>query len=276
MRPLLLALLLAAPPASAQRAGGAASGRIQPARWKSVLFIFPNTDAQFHYKGQPRRYKNSLAQDEMDAAAYAFRRLPALVRDLSGGLATLDPARVVIIDTPVRQVTREELAPDGTGRYFLSWDDAWPLIKDHPNWKALPPTWYDSVFVHWNSGPFYGPREGHEMLGRGWGLGTYWNKPGANFTYCTITPAPDSAWRDGMIGEPWLHEWLHGVAAYYRGKGYRMPRGDADGAGSHGYVRDPVKGWSGYYRDLMTGGVMEDGTATGITAAAWAGGPPPH
>jgi len=71
------------------------------------------------------------------------------------------------------------------------------------------------------------------------------------------------------VGEVWLHEWLHGVCAYFAGRGYVMPEGDADGGARHGYLQSRATGWTGYYRDLMTGNVFDAGTATGIPLEAW-------
>ena len=48
-----------------------------------------------------------------------------------------------------------------------------------------------------------------------------------------------------------------------------MPERDADGAELHGYVRSPKRGWTQYYRDLMTGKVSENDGHLGIPLAAW-------
>ena len=56
---------------------------------------------------------------------------------------------------------------------------------------------------------------------------------------------------------PPLHEWLHGVCAYFAGLGYVMPDRDADGGARHGYIQSAVSGWTDYYRDLMTRNVLE-------------------
>jgi hypothetical protein len=48
-----------------------------------------------------------------------------------------------------------------------------------------------------------------------------------------------------------------------------MPDGDADGGARHGYIQSRVSGWTDYYRDLMTGHVLDSGTATGIPLDAW-------
>jgi hypothetical protein len=66
-----------------------------------------------------------------------------------------------------------------------------------------------------------------------------------------------------------LHEWLHGVCRRFQGQGHLMPDRDADGAEIHGYLRSPTVGWTDYYRDLMSGNVIENGSLIGIPLEAW-------
>jgi hypothetical protein len=54
------------------------------------------------------------------------------------------------------------------------------------------------------------------------------------------------------------------------GWGLAMPHGDADGGARHGYNQSPVSGWIDYYRDLMSGNVLENGKRIGIPLGAWA------
>ncbi len=88
-------------------------------------------------------------------------------------------------------------------------------------------------------------------------------------TYAAIANAPSSAWTNEARGEVWLHEWLHGVCAHFAQRGHIMPERDADGGELHGYVRSSTAGWTDYYRDLMSGNVLEDGRRFGIPADAW-------
>ena len=102
------------------------------------------------------------------------------------------------------------------------------------------------------------------------GLGIATSAWSNHATYATVGNAESWIWQIPMVGEVWLHEWLHGVCAYFARQGYPMPDGDADGGGSHGYTQSPVSGWTDYYRDLMTGSVLESGNPTGIPLDAWA------
>jgi hypothetical protein len=88
-------------------------------------------------------------------------------------------------------------------------------------------------------------------------------------TYAAIANAPSSAWENEARGEVWLHEWLHGVCSHFAQRGHVMPERDADGGESHGYVWSATAGWTDYYRDLMSGNVLEDGKRFGIPADAW-------
>ena len=56
---------------------------------------------------------------------------------------------------------------------------------------------------------------------------------------------------------------------HFARQGHPMPSGDADGGDRHGYTRSPATGWTGFYRDLMNGNVIEDGRAKGIPRSAW-------
>ena len=88
-------------------------------------------------------------------------------------------------------------------------------------------------------------------------------------TYAVVGNAPTEAWHREAPGEVWLHEWLHGVCHHFAGKGFPMPKRDADGAEIHGYRRDPEQGWTHYYRDLMTGQVLVAQERLGIRKEAW-------
>jgi hypothetical protein len=125
---------------------------------------------------------------------------------------------------------------------------------------------YDSIFVFW---PQNDSIAGTSISCRGWGLGMGASDWSNGATYAVVANAPSSAWRREAPGEVWLHEWLHGVCPHFASKGHPMPSGEADGAELHGYVRSPLKGWTEYYRELMTGNVLENGQRLGIPLTAW-------
>lgn len=230
--------------------------------WKSVLLIFRKTDLDYvDAAGARRHYTGALSSDEQAAAENAYREFPKLVKDITKDRVAVE-TQVVYVDAPVAQATAE-----GGGNYWLSPDDARRAAG-----ALFPSGTFDSLMVHWSMGP---------IACRGWGLGTYF--PDRSQTYAVIREASASDWRIPKIGEPWLHEWLHGASAFYRGLGYSIPSADADGGGSHGFTQDARDGWTPYYRELMTATVPESytvlgwriySTTKGISPQAWSAAQP--
>jgi hypothetical protein len=130
---------------------------------------------------------------------------------------------------------------------------------------AVPGT-LDSIFVFW---PQHNLRDGTSIRSAGWGLGLAASAWSNDATYATVANTESWRWQVPAVGEVWLHEWLHGVCAYYARQGHVMPDGDADGGARHGYIQSPFSGWTDYYRDLMSGNVLEAGKPTGIPLNAW-------
>jgi hypothetical protein len=99
-------------------------------------------------------------------------------------------------------------------------------------------------------------------------------------TNASIFPV-DDARPDNGFGSPWrnllMHEWLHAVVHFY--SHVRWPTNDVHGGAEHGYHSttegDMVN--SGYFSDLMTGRVREQGALLGIRPGDWARyGTPAH
>jgi hypothetical protein len=108
---------------------------------------------------------------------------------------------------------------------------------------SLAPAGYDSTFVLW---PQRNPIDRSFVPCAGWGLGMAASDWSNGATYASVGIAESLAWEVPMPREVWLHEWLHGVRAYFARLGYNMPDGDADGGARHGYVRSPISGWTDY------------------------------
>ncbi|MBA3963605.1 MAG: hypothetical protein H0X40_17135 [Chthoniobacterales bacterium] len=185
----------------------------------------------------------------------SFGHLPALVSDLTFGRATVE-IEIVTADRTLDSLTLE----DGE-TYWPSPDDTRPEIDELTRLGS-----YDSIFVFWPQNDF---GSNGSIPARGWGLGMSASAWSNHATYATVANAPPFAWRIPKIGEVWLHEWLHGVCAYFRERGHLMPAGDADGGSRHGYVQSETKGWTDYYRDLMNAGVLDEGRLTGIRPDGW-------
>jgi hypothetical protein len=198
---------------------------------------------------------HALSDFEIEEAIESFRHFPELVAELTGGLVFIE----FEIVTAHRTLTT--LAATGPGQYWPSPDDTRPELD------TLAPAYrYDSVFVLW---PQNNLTNGTSIPSAGWGLAIAAG-PWSNWaTYATVANARSATWRVPRLGEVWLHEWLHGVCAFFANRGFTMPAGDADGGGRHGYQQSPVSGWTEYYRDLMTANVLENGRHLGIPLEAW-------
>ncbi|MBV8814527.1 MAG: hypothetical protein JO271_08555 [Verrucomicrobia bacterium] len=225
--------------------------------WKSLLVIYRQVDVTVRTWLLRTRFVHTLSEGEVDDATESFRQFPGLVRELTQGLAAIKP-EIVSADRPLTSLT-----PMGQGKY-------WPSPADtRPELDALAPVGrYASIFVLW---PQNNLETGRTIQSAGWGLALAASDWSNQATYVTVANAESAIWKVPRIGEVWLHEWLHGVCAFYARLGYTMPSGDADGGERHGYKRSPENGWTEYYRDLMSGNVVESGCRVGIPLDAWRG-----
>jgi hypothetical protein len=224
--------------------------------WNAILLVYRRIDVRFRSEGfRERRFTHDLSEEEVRDAVCSFRAFPSLAEDLSGREVGVKH-EIVMVDAPLVSVTEADdrsfwLSPDDTG-------------KELDEFAAAGR--YDSVFVFW---PQTNLISGEKIPCPAWGLGAGPSESSNGATYAVVANAPSWAWTIPIIGEVWLHEWLHGVCRIFASKGFAMPEHDADGGGSHGYVQSPTTGWTDFYRDLMTGQVLERGERKGITADAW-------
>jgi hypothetical protein len=226
--------------------------------WRSLLLVYDTIDVQIRNRaGSSQRFIHSLTGPEVRDAVGSFQQFPTLVEELTSGKAS--------VRYEIHRVERclTSLTQMGEGMYWPSPTDT----REEIDRNAAAGS-FDSVFVLW---PQNNLQNGTSVRSAGWGLGMGASAWSNNATYATVGNTESWIWQIPMIGEVWLHEWLHGVCAYFATLGYIMPDGDADGGGRHGYTQSPVSGWTAYYRDLMTGKVLEDGVATGIPLDAWEG-----
>jgi hypothetical protein len=224
--------------------------------WKALLIVYRRTDVRLPSSWfRKRKFVYEQTDEEVRDAIESFRAFPPLVEELSNGEARVTP-EIAMVEEPLSSVTPEE-----GGTYWPSPDDTRQELD-----ALAPPGKYDSVLVSWAS---VDPVSGEEVPYRGWGLGMGPSDWTNGATYAVVGNAPSWAWAIPIVGEVWLHEWLHGVCRIYEAEGVPMPRYDADGGGSHGYVQSKTTGWTDFYRDLMTGNVLEDGERKGIPARAW-------
>ncbi|HSR24107.1 MAG TPA: hypothetical protein VLW53_11185 [Candidatus Eisenbacteria bacterium] len=216
--------------------------------WRALLLVYRSIDL-------PGDFRHTLGDEEVAAGLDSFSRFPELAAELSGG-----EVEVVVEVAHVRRALGS-LTPMGDGMRWPSPDDTRPELT-----RLAPPGARDSLFALW---PQRDLATGAHVPTGGWGLairGTEWSN-GA--TYATVANADAAAWARPVVGEVWLHEWLHGVCDHFARRGYEMPPRDADGGDAAGYVQSPTDGWCAYYRDLMTARVSVGGRLLGIAPAAW-------
>jgi hypothetical protein len=224
--------------------------------WRSLLLIFGTIDVRLRDpSGRAQRFIHSLTETEVRDAVGSFEQFPSLVEELTSGR--------VRVEYEIRRVDRclDSLTHMSDGMYWPSPSDTSEELDRFGVQNSC-----DSIFVLW---PQRNVREGTSVRSAGWGLGMAASAWSNGATYATVGNAESWIWQIPVVGEVWLHEWLHGVCAYFVEQGYEMPDGDADGGGRHGYIQSRVTGWTDYYRDLMTGKIVEAGKPTGIPLEAW-------
>ena len=224
--------------------------------WKTLFLVYDRIAVAYQDQERGRvRFEYTMTAQEVREGAESFAHFPRLVDDLTSGAARIE-CEVLRATEPLTTLT------------VLRAHEFWPS----PNDVRLELSQvrrirdYHSILVYW---PRHNFLEGTSVPSGGWGLGMGASAWSYDATYATVANAIPAAWKVPLIGEVWLHEWLHGVCAHFAKRGHRMPAGEADGADRHGYVRSPQTGWTDYYRDLMNAGVMEDGQPMGIPASAW-------
>jgi hypothetical protein len=225
--------------------------------WRSLLLIYPAIDVQFRDQSESgQRFIHVLTDTEVSDGVDSFQHFPSLVEELTSHRAT--------VRYEIHRVERclTSLTHMSEGMYWPSPTDTREEID-----RLAAPGSYDSIFILW---PQRNLKDGTSVRSAGWGLGLAASRWSNNATYATIANTESWRWQIPVVGEVWLHEWLHGVCAYFAGRGCPMPDGDADGGARHGYAQSRVSGWTEYYRDLMTGNVLDEGRVKGIPLEAWA------
>jgi hypothetical protein len=226
--------------------------------WRALLLVYREIDL-------PGEFRHRLSVAEVAAGVASFRRFPALAAEWSSGEAG------VAVDVAEAGRPLATLTPMGEGMRWPSPDDTRPELD-----RLAPAGAWDSLFALW---PQRDLATGAEVATGGWGLAIRATEWSNGATYATVANTSVEVWERPVVGEVWLHEWLHGVCDHFVRRGFAMPPRDADGGGDAGYTQSPSEGWSAYYRDLMTGRVRVGERLLGIPAAAWRTGsilsPPP-
>ena len=223
--------------------------------WKPLLLVYRELDVRLPVDSRKRRFHHVASEQEVADALDSFAGFPQLVSELTRGKAGIE-YEIVRPDHALTSLTRES-----SSRF---WPSPYDIRSDLDEFAPLGK--YDSIFVFW---PQRDLKNETGVPCDAWGLAIGASKWTNGATYAAIANAPSFAWTNEAPGEVWLHEWLHGVCAHFAQRGHVMPERDADGGELHGYVRSPTAGWTDYYRDLMSGNVLEGGKRFGIPVNAW-------
>jgi hypothetical protein len=216
--------------------------------WRSLLLVYRSIEL-------PGEFRHTLSEPEVAAGVASFACFPALATDLSGGEVGVT-FEVMPVARPLTTLT-----PMGDDMRWPSPDDTRLDLE-----RLAPPGVFDSLFVLW---PQRDLATGAEVRTGGWGLAIRATEWSNGATYATVANVTDAIWSRPVVGEVWLHEWLHGVCDHFARRGFEMPPADADGGGRAGYEQTPSEGWTGYYRDLMTGRIRFEDRLVGIPPEAW-------
>ncbi len=254
MRTLLSRLFLAAGAFSSTLSIAADSSSTSPQEWRTLLIIKHETDLQI--KDQPA-VRTRIPADNIAAVSRAFtEHTPAFVSELTDGRLKWQPD-VVVSPRPVTSIS-----PMGNNTFWLSPADVKEDIQQY-----APLGKYDGVLFYWKAVNDDGKGLN---VGFGWSLGP---NEGAHFAgFSSVHYAPTGSWgSDSEVTEVFLHEWEHQIEAFYSGKGIKLPKGGLHVDASYGYKHHPTRFWKPWYRDFLTGNVLEpDGTRSGLGEKAWA------
>ena len=231
-----------------------------PICYKHLLLLYTEVDVTYEEAGEQRSFQGKMSEPLKQAIIDAFQNLPKLILDGSNGDVE-STCEVVVME---HQLTKISPFYD-TGLFWVPMDD----VADDLTYYA-PRGKYDSVHVIW----YNGGRQIPSYFGLG---GMLINNGTA--TYSTLIAGEEYWWKNDAqaLGEPILHEWLHGVTSYLLTKGYNnFPFEDLHGAEHYGYPESETEGWMPWYRAYMQCAIWDedDNKYVGISREAWILGTP--
>jgi hypothetical protein len=233
---------------------------IQATTWKVLVLVYRQTNLDFvDASGQTRHLGATMSAATESLMVGAVQTMPKLTHEWSSGVA----AQQMTVVRPPTPLTR--LTALGGGEYWLAPEDIAADIALY-----APTSAYDSIMVVWQPWDTddYVPSAG---WGLSWPAGAASN--GAAYATVTVPPSGDNYWITGQAypGEPFMHEWLHGVIDYYTSQGSNTPALHANAA--YGYT-DHAGSFAGWYGDLMRQHVKDPltGDYVGISSLDWQSG----
>jgi hypothetical protein len=102
--------------------------------------------------------------------------------------------------------------------------------------------------------------------GFGWTITSANAYKGAGFSCINNCIAP----KDIMVGEVFLHEWLHQLEAFYGPRGAWLPKGGLHGNSNYGFKEDRNGSWNAWYKAFINAELKNpDGRPAGLGERAW-------
>jgi len=238
----------------------AGSRLIRATAWKVLVMVYRQTNLEFvDASGQRRHLGATMSAATEKLMVGAVKSMPKLTRQWSSGVVA-QQMTVVRPGTPLSRLTAL-----GGGAYWLAPEDIAADIAVY-----APASSYDSIMVIWQ------PWDAEDYVSSwGWGLAFPAGPASNGSAYSTVTVPPrgNSSWISGKPhqGEPFMHEWLHGVIDHHASNGSDTPDLHADAR--YGYVEQDGT-WSRWYGDLMKQHVPDplNGAHVGISYIDWRSG----
>ena len=245
-----------------------------PVHYKHLLLVYTEVDAKvIREDGREWHYKASMPENLQQLGIDAFKNLPNLIEESTGGNVTAS-TEVIFVDHPLTSISSyyhrgNEHEPGDTWQNMV----AIANVQDDLEYYA-PLGKYDAVIVLWHN------TNADDSFYSNWGMGGSRFHNGTT-TFASVISGRESLWLNSgqAKGEIFLHEWLHGITNFFMGHGYRnFPINDLHGyrLNYYDYQKSPPNGWMAWYSDYMQGKVWDDKSkvSTGITEEMWAIGTP--
>lgn len=250
---LLLSTALLPSMARPARAEGATT------TWNALVLVYKHADVAYTQGGEAKRVVTKMTDSDRSRARAVVGRIPSSANELSDGSGAIRQT-IVYPNRTIRSVTKL-----GEDNYWLSPSDiAADLDKYAPDGK------YDSIIVNWRKHD--GKGRSVPSYGWGWSIGPSGWSNGAGYSVVTTPENARRTWDGSHPEEIFVHEWMHQLEGFYRGKGADVP--PLHDAEKLGYEPDSRGSWWAWYRDYLRGRVRDGDRSVGVSPGVWALGTP--
>ncbi|GHU87270.1 hypothetical protein FACS1894202_01270 [Clostridia bacterium] len=255
---LALAIALSVAAVSPLTANAAA----EPPVWKVLWLCYGSLNATVTRGGSSRNYAITLSEADKEIVASMPAKFKAYIERSADNNVSVS-VDYVCPENPITSVSR--VSPGDDSSFWVSPADVKADLD-----KYAPPGMYDSIIVasRMDGIPrsYWGLAQGATEMSNSAGYSFVAFLDGDMSWYMATTadnPYPE---------EVFVHEWLHQLEAFYRGKGYTFP--GVDDSIIYGYknaLTIGYNGWHVYYGDIMKCTVYDSNLDKyiGMTAEMW-------